>query len=61
MKIRALGRLSGATGERVKGAEFVIDKEYGAGLIARGYAEEVTEQGTAEKPAKPSKADQAKE
>jgi hypothetical protein len=61
MKIRALGRLSGATGERVKGAEFVVDKEYGAGLIARGYAEEVTEQVAAEKPAKPGKADQAEE
>ncbi|MBK0059618.1 hypothetical protein IAE40_13310 [Pseudomonas sp. S44] len=60
MKIRALGILSGASGDREKGEEFVVDKEYGAGLIARGYAEEVTEVAT-ERTAKPTKADQAKE
>lgn len=56
MKIRALGPLSGASGEREKGEEFTVDKEYGEGLIARGYAEEVIEVA-----AKPTKADQAKE
>lgn len=62
MKIRALGVLSGASGDRKKGAEFVVDKEYGAGLIARGYAEEVIEVApTNEKAAKPGKADPAKE
>ncbi|MDN7144153.1 hypothetical protein KC131_26250 [Pseudomonas sp. JQ170] len=50
MKIRALGPLSGASGDRVKGEEFEVDKAYGKGLVARGYAEEVTEK--AEKPAK---------
>lgn len=60
MKIRALGILSGASGDREKGEEFVVDKEYGAGLIARGYAEEVTEV-AAEKATKPAKADQARE
>lgn len=62
MKIRALGVLSGASGEREKGEEFVVDKEYGAGLIARGYAEEVIEvAATAEKAVKPGKAALAKE
>lgn len=56
MKIRALGPLTGASGEREKGEEFEVDKAYGDGLIARGYAEAVDE-----KPPKPAKADQAKE
>ncbi|POF89367.1 hypothetical protein [Pseudomonas putida] len=62
MKIRALGPLSGASGDREKGEEFVVDKAYGAGLIARGYAEEVVESpAVEEKAAKPGKADSAKE
>lgn len=62
MKIRALGPLSGASGDREKGEEFVVEKAYGAGLIARGYAEEVVESpGVEEKAAKPGKADSAKE
>ncbi|MER2098312.1 hypothetical protein N0B28_13330 [Pseudomonas sp. SD17-1] len=48
MKIRALGRLSGASGDREKGEEFEVAKEYAEGLIARGYAEAVTDK--AEKP-----------
>lgn len=55
MKIRALGPLSGASGEREKGEEFEVEKAYGDGLVARGYAEEVTE-----KAAKTSKPDQVK-
>lgn len=50
MKIRALGVLSGAVGEREKGEAFEVSDEEGKGLIARGYAEEVVEK--AEKPAK---------
>lgn len=64
MKIRALGILSGASGDRGKGEEFVVDKEYGAGLIARGYAEEVAPieiEATTRQATKPGKADQAKE
>ncbi|RYZ22736.1 MAG: hypothetical protein EOO16_07725 [Chitinophagaceae bacterium] len=61
MKIRALGVLSGAPGDREKGEVFVVDKAYGAGLIARGYAEEVTDGAEdAEKVANPGKADPAK-
>ncbi|WP_445672699.1 DUF7210 family protein [Pseudomonas inefficax] len=56
MKIRALGPLTGASGEREKGEEFEVTKEQGEGLIARGYAEAVTE-----KPARPAKAEQTKE
>ncbi|MCH7298806.1 hypothetical protein MBA34_07060 [Pseudomonas capeferrum] len=56
MKIRALGPLTGASGEREKGEEFEVDKAYGEGLIARGYAVEVTE-----KAEKSAKAAQAKE
>lgn len=56
MKIRALGPLTGASGEREKGEEFEVTKEQGEGLIARGYAEAVTD-----KAAKPAKADLAKE
>ena len=62
MKIRALGPLSGASGDREKGEEFVVDKAYGAGLIARGYAEAVVESpAVEEKAVKPGKADSAKE
>ena len=64
MKIRALGILSGFSGDREKGEEFVVDKEYGAGLIARGYAEEVAPieiEATTRQTTKPGKADQAKE
>ena len=56
MKIRALGPLTGASGERDKGEVFEVEKADGDGLIARGYAEEVTE-----KAEKPAKAAQAKE
>ncbi|MDN7144091.1 hypothetical protein KC131_25940 [Pseudomonas sp. JQ170] len=56
MKIRALGPLSGAVGERTKGEEFEVSAEDGKGLIVRGYAEEVLEKAT-----KPAKSDQAKE
>ena len=41
MKIRALGKLSGATGDREKGEDFEVDSKRGADLVARGYAEEV--------------------
>lgn len=58
MKIRALGPLTGASGEREKGEEFVVAKDYGAGLVARGYAEEVIEAPTAtDNPAKPAQAE----
>jgi len=56
MKIRALGPLTGASGEREKGEEFEVTKEHGEGLIARGYAEAVTETAS-----KPVKADPGKE
>ncbi|EIM16203.1 hypothetical protein [Pseudomonas chlororaphis] len=62
MKIRALGVLTGASGDREKGEEFVVDKEYGAGLISRGYAVEVVEvAATTDKADKPGKTDLAKE
>lgn len=54
MKIRALGPLSGAVGEREKGEIFDVAADVGKGLIARGYAEEITER--AEKPAKAAQA-----
>ncbi|CAM4005372.1 hypothetical protein [Pseudomonas wadenswilerensis] len=56
MKIRALGPLSGAVGEREKGDTFDVSAEVGKELIARGYVEEVPA-----KPAAPAKADSAKE
>jgi len=59
MKIQALGPLTGASGEREKGEIFVVDKDYGEGLIARGYAVEIKEQAVATE--KPAKAAQAKE
>ena len=53
MKIQALGPLTGATGERQKGEVFEDKKEYGEGLIARGYAVEIKDQAAElEKPAK---------
>ena len=59
MKIRALGPLSGASGDREKGEVFIVAKDYGEGLISRGYAVEVVE--TAASPAKPGKSEQDKE
>ncbi|UBM27700.1 hypothetical protein K8374_09610 [Pseudomonas sp. p1(2021b)] len=59
MKIQALGPLTGASGEREKGEQFEVDKAYGEGLIARGYAVEIKE--TAASPDKPAKAAKAKE
>lgn len=59
MKIQALGPLTGASGEREKGEIFVVEKAYGDGLIARGYAVEVKEAAPASE--KSAKAAQAKE
>ena len=56
MKIQALGPLSGACGEREKKEIFEVERAYGQGLIARGYAVEIID-----KAEKPTKADQAKE
>ncbi|MEE1866934.1 hypothetical protein [Pseudomonas auratipiscis] len=56
MKIRALGVLSGAVGDREKGEEFEVPADIGKGLIVRGYAEEVVE-----KNVKPAKVEPAKE
>jgi hypothetical protein len=57
MKIQALGPLTGASGERQKGEVFEVEKEYGEGLIARGYAVEIKGQaGTTEKPVKAAQA-----
>ena len=43
MKVIALGTLSGATGDREKGEDFVVDAKLGADLLARGLVEEVPE------------------
>ncbi|GLH31713.1 hypothetical protein BR1R5_10990 [Pseudomonas sp. BR1R-5] len=59
MKIKALGPLTGACGEREKGEVFEVKKEYAEGLIARGYAVEYTESSASTE--KPAKAGQAKE
>ncbi|MFI8555846.1 hypothetical protein [Pseudomonas putida] len=59
MKIQALGPLTGASGEREKGEIFEVQKEYGEGLIARGYAVEVKEVAPASE--KTAKATQVKE
>lgn len=59
MKIQALGPLTGASGEREKGEIFDVKKEYGAGLIARGYAVEIKDQPAVTE--KSAKAAQAKE
>lgn len=42
MKVIALGTLSGATGDREKGEDFVVDAKLGADLVARGLVEEVS-------------------
>ena len=56
MKVRALGKLSGAVGERAKGEEFTVDAKTGAGLVLRGLVEEVSEPAASEKPKeKPAK------
>lgn len=53
MKVVALGTLSGATGDREKGDEFVVDAKLGADLVARGLVEPAPEAApAAEKPAK---------
>ena len=41
MKVIALGTLSGATGDREKGEDFVVDAKLGAALVARGLVEEL--------------------
>ena len=41
MKLRALGNLSGATGEVEKGVEFTADATTGQALIGRGLAVKV--------------------
>lgn len=53
MKVIALGTLSGATGDREKGEDFVVDAKLGADLVVRGLVEEVPVPApTAEKAAK---------
>lgn len=42
MKVIALGTLSGATGDREKGEDFVVDAKLGADLVARGLVGEVS-------------------
>ena len=42
MKVIALGTLSGATGDRVKGEGFTVDAKLGADLLARGLVEEMS-------------------
>jgi hypothetical protein len=41
MKLRALGNLSGAVGEKAKGDEFTADATVGKSLIERGLAVQV--------------------
>lgn len=43
MKVIALGILSGATGDREKGEEFVVDAELGTDLVGRGLVKPATE------------------
>lgn len=53
MKVIALGTLSGATGDREKGEDFVVDAKLGADLVARGLVVPAPEAApTSEKPAK---------
>ena len=53
MRVIALGTLSGATGDREKGEDFVVDAKLGADLVARGLVELAPETAPAtEKPAK---------
>lgn len=47
MKVIALGTLSGATGDREKGEDFVVDAKLGADLVARGLVEEASVPATA--------------
>lgn len=62
MKLKALGDLSGAVGEKAKGEEFITDKTTGKALVARGIAVEVADPEMAEQPAAvtPDKAAKAK-
>lgn len=50
MKVIALGNLSGATGDRVKGEEFTVAAELGKDLIERELVAEVS--APVEKPVK---------
>jgi hypothetical protein len=50
MRLKALGDLSGAVGDKAKGEEFTTDKTTGSALIARGIAVEVTDSAAAEQP-----------
>ena len=43
MQVVALGTLSGATGDREKGDEFVVDAKLGADLVGRGLVEPAPE------------------
>lgn len=53
MRVIALGTLSGATGDRERGEDFVVDAKLGADLVARGLVEPVPEAAPAtEKPAR---------
>ena len=53
MKVIALGTLSGATGDRERGEDFVVDAKLGADLVARGLVEPAPEAApTTEKPAR---------
>lgn len=53
MRVIALGTLSGATGDRERGEDFVVDAKLGADLVARGLAEPAPEAApTTEKPAR---------
>ncbi|WP_201297817.1 hypothetical protein [Pseudomonas koreensis] len=52
MKVIALGALSGATGDREKGEEFVVDAKLGGDLVQRGLVTPVAEAAPADKPAK---------
>lgn len=53
MKVIALGNLSGATGDREKGEEFIVESVLGADLILRGLVVPVTDTAASvEKPAK---------
>ncbi|WP_277592979.1 hypothetical protein [Pseudomonas chlororaphis] len=53
MKVIALGNLSGAVGDKVKGEEFDVDAKAGADLIARGLVVKAVPEAAA--PAKPEK------
>jgi hypothetical protein len=55
MKVIALGILSGAVGERVKGEEFAVSAETGADLINRGLVRAADEPQAIPKKAEPAK------